>query len=220
MVKTLGKTRDGLPPSKLRLGSVRSLVLLLCFSSLGLMATRQWQDLRRSDRYLNTSLIAQSSADYSASRPTNLAAQVGLGVIEDMVRDSQPDFANLPVRLNSVHALLQAFIHSETSLPGLRDSKLSIQIPAPEKVHSTQPAVHPSWAHDPNNSPTALASASNQGLDSEPKASPKAKATDSRDPQKASAPKADKADKTDKSGKSDKSDKSDNSGNSSNSKKG
>ena len=42
-----------------RLNAIGLFVLLPCLSSLGLMTTRQWQDLQQSDRYLNASLKLQ-----------------------------------------------------------------------------------------------------------------------------------------------------------------
>ena len=191
------------PKVKWHLGKGRSWVLLLCFSSFGVMATRQWHDLRRSDRYLNISLISKSVADYSARRPPTLVAQVGLGVIRDMVRDSRPELADLPARLASVDALLHTSIQPEPPLPALT-TQPGNALPAIAMPALTELAEQPSRDNDRTQLPTELAS-TGRVPDSMPKTSPTA--NQGRDSQNAGASKADKTDKGDKIDKVDKVDK-------------
>ncbi|HEX7556770.1 MAG TPA: hypothetical protein VF338_09115 [Leptolinea sp.] len=137
---------------KFRLSAIGLFVVLLCLSSLGLMTTRQWQDLQQSDRYLNASLNSKVTADYSVGQPGKPIAQVGLGIIRDMVRDSQPEPDDLPIRLSAVDTLVESPISGSSLLPGLKETEPKLIIPivplslvasasVPDSISTPEPIV-------------------------------------------------------------------------------
>jgi hypothetical protein len=95
----------------------RLVVLLFCFAWVGWLTASQWRRLTRNERYLAVPLIATSSADYQARRPEAPVAPVGLGVIKDLIHDSQPESPELPVRLATAVALLSAPLPGKAPLP-------------------------------------------------------------------------------------------------------
>jgi hypothetical protein len=93
-------------------------ISLLWVAAFGVLTARQWQNLRRGERFLDESLISKSVADYSAKPPAVPIGRVRLTVIEDMVRDSQPEAADLQSRLATIPAILNSDIPGDkTPLP-------------------------------------------------------------------------------------------------------
>jgi hypothetical protein len=93
-----------------RWGLLGVLVSLIWAAAFGILTVRQWQNLGRSERFLDESLVSKEAADYSAKRPAVPIGRVRLTVIEDMVRDSQPEAADLKIRLASIPVILNSVI--------------------------------------------------------------------------------------------------------------
>jgi hypothetical protein len=92
--------------------------LLVSLVGFGGLTIHQWMDLHQINRYLKTSILAKSTADYSGRRPTAVVARVGLGIVRDIIRDSQAEPGDLNQRLAKVTAQLLLPVPSATSLPG------------------------------------------------------------------------------------------------------
>jgi hypothetical protein len=116
-----GKQQIIAKPLKYHRSTQVMFVFLLCFSGLGLITARQWQENVKSDRLLNVPLLAMATADYSSRQPVNQVAQVRLEIIENMVRESQPDPRDLQRRLAAVDSILH--------LPASDVSALAIPFP-------------------------------------------------------------------------------------------
>ena len=98
-----------------RRGAIGLAITLLWVGAFGLLTARQWQGLAQGERFLDESLAAKTAADYSATRPAGPIGRVKLAVIEDMVRDSQPEAEDLRIRLDSIPALLNSAISGVTT---------------------------------------------------------------------------------------------------------
>ena len=175
--------------NKFHWGTIGMFVSVLSLSSLGLMTNHQWQDLQKKERFLNTSVVSRSSANYGVSEPANPVVQVDLNIIGDMIRDSQPEASDLAARLASVDELLHSPIPGDTLLSNLTGS---------------EPGTNPPVTYNPIDLPTALAPAAGPVAQSTP--GPTLKAPNNPDPQNTKVPKLDKPKET-KDNKDDKDNK-------------
>jgi hypothetical protein len=107
------KEKPGLQGSRWRLAGI--LISLLWAAAFGVLTVRHWQSLRQSERFLDEPLVSKLAADYSAGRPAVPVGRVRLTVIEDMVRDSQPEAADLQTRLAAIPAILNSIIPGTNS---------------------------------------------------------------------------------------------------------
>jgi hypothetical protein len=138
------------------------LVLLLALISLGLLAARQWLILHQGDRFLDASLLAVSTADYSGRRSTAQLAQVGTGIIGDLIRDNQPGATELLNRLATANAMLLTSVPTATFLQSPTTTPTNTIVPATIKplptltdILATIPGA--TQTSLPINSPTAPA---------------------------------------------------------------
>ena len=114
----LDHSKEGLQNQRFRGRTAGLLVLLLSVICLGLVTTREWLGLHESNQFLNASLLAKSTADYKSSRLGTPVAQVGLGIIQDLIKDSNPDPKDLQNRLASITEMMLSPVPSLTALPG------------------------------------------------------------------------------------------------------
>jgi len=94
-----------------------ALVPLLLLGGLGLLAGRQWREVGRQERLLAVTLTARSTADYGEDRSVVPLAPVGLGIVRDMIRDSQPEPGALSQRLVRTEGLLNTPIPAAAPPP-------------------------------------------------------------------------------------------------------
>jgi hypothetical protein len=172
--KDAGASKTGPQRHNVRWSAVGLFVFLMCFSGLGFMTIRGWQDLNQTDRFLDVSLVSKSTADYSANSPKALVAQVGMGIVGDMIRDSHPDPANLPARLAVVNSILNGPVPIETPVPGSVNPHISIT----EEPRPAQPPAQPHVTSAPDNPPTAIVTTP----DPEPNSTPVPTAKPTKDP--------------------------------------
>jgi len=137
---------------RFRWSTVGVFVLVLCFSGIGMITVHQWQDLNQSDHILNASLISSTTADYSSRKPASQVSQVDPSLIEDMIRDSQPDPENLLARLELAKMVLNLPINEP-----LKNTLHSANLPITPKSINKQLPVYPSASSIPVILPTALA---------------------------------------------------------------
>ena len=169
-------------------GTIGMFVSVLSISSLGLMTNHQWQTLQQKEKFLNTSVISRTSADYGASEPANPIVQVNLSIIGDMIRDSQPETSDLTTRLASVKELLLFPLANKTIILDPPDSDRGITIPEIENPIQTQPALLPMQSDIPS---TAIDPITNPIV-------PTLENPVDKKPDKLDKPKGDKGDKGDK----------------------
>jgi len=81
------------------------LLWAVLFADLSASQTRK---LGKDERFLGESLVTGAFADYSRQTSAISLRRVRLAIIEDMIRDSQPDPADLDMRLSSLPALLNS----------------------------------------------------------------------------------------------------------------
>jgi hypothetical protein len=116
-----------------------TLVIFLGCLSLGWGVLEQWIDQNQSDRFLNASLLAMSTADYSKSQPDVQIAEVKLEIIGDMIQDSQPELEERSKRLASITAVLLSPVPTTTPLPDLPSpfipSATRTLLPTPTAIH-------------------------------------------------------------------------------------
>ena len=122
MTVKLDHSKDGLQNQRLRGRAAGLLVLFLGVICLGLMTTHEWLVLNESNQFLNASLLARSTADYRSSRSGTPMVQVGLGIIRDMIKDSNPDPTDLQNRLATITGMMLSPVPSQTALPGFPNS--------------------------------------------------------------------------------------------------
>ena len=113
-------------------------------------------NMHQSDRFLNASLLAGSTADYSRSQPGTQVAQVGLDIIGDMLVDSQIEPTDLSKRLAAVTAVLLSPVPTTTPVP----ASPSPQPTAGTKTSTLAPAATPTapLTVTPHSLPTATSS--------------------------------------------------------------
>jgi hypothetical protein len=94
-------------------------VVILCFSGLGFLSTRQWQENFKEDRILDLSVNSMTIADYSDDKPSNNSiAQVRLDIIKDVIRDSLPNPEDLNDRLALIDSSLLSSLEGDPERPG------------------------------------------------------------------------------------------------------
>jgi hypothetical protein len=95
------------------LGLMLGLVLLL------VMILKGWNSLHPKDQILDASVLAMSVPDYSGSRPAGSVQIIGLSIIGDAIRDSDPLAGDIPSRLASVTAVLLLPVPTATPIYAL-----------------------------------------------------------------------------------------------------
>jgi hypothetical protein len=122
MTVKLDHSNDRVQNRRFRGRAAGLLVLFLGVICLGLMTTHEWQALNESSQFLNASLLARSTADYRSSWSGTPMVQVGLGIIRDMIKDSNPDPTDLQNRLATITGMMLSPVPSQTALPGFPNS--------------------------------------------------------------------------------------------------
>jgi hypothetical protein len=197
-----GKQKIIAKPIKLHRSQLVLFVFILCFSGLGLITTRQWQENDKSDRFLNVPLVSKVTADYSSRKPVNEIAQVRLGIIENMVLESQPDPKDLSRRLEAVDSILNLPVSDgpvlALSLPYTTVEPVAGQTEIPILDKTKEPELEKT--KEPKQEKTKETNPNNPNKPDKPDKPDKSDKPDNPD-------KSDKHDKPDKSDKPDKPDK-------------
>ena len=130
-------------------GVVQSTLLLLGLGVLVALIASQWHLFTQMERRLDVPLISTARADYGANGPVASVAQVDLGIVQEMIRDSAPGAADLSARLSSAEALLRSSAVSESAVyspaPPVSDS---LHVPRPATLPQVSPL--PTVLDDPH----------------------------------------------------------------------
>jgi len=105
-------------PRRRPVNAVSSVLLAISLVGAGLLAANQWRELNRSQRFVGAALIASKAADYGDAGIASEQAPVSIAIVDDMIRDSQPEPEELATRLARVSVLLTVPVPVEGSLPG------------------------------------------------------------------------------------------------------
>jgi hypothetical protein len=119
MTVKLDHPKERVQNRRLRGRAAGLLVLFFGVICLGFMTTHDWLALNESSQFLNASLLARSTADYRSSQSGTPIVQVGLGIIRDMIKDSNPDPTDLQNRLATITGMMRSPVPSQTALPGV-----------------------------------------------------------------------------------------------------
>ena len=148
MDEKIGHEKEMVTRWRYRWGSIGLLVMLVACGCLGVITVRQWRSLYQSDRFLDVSLLAMATADYSRSQPGTRVAPVGLDIIGDMLVDSQVEPTDLSRRLASVTAVLLSPVPTATPVPVSSSPQATAVtgIPSPHPT-ATPPASNTATPH-------------------------------------------------------------------------
>jgi hypothetical protein len=178
----------------------------LCLGGILSLTFQQWQDLHPHERLLKVPLTSKRNADYSAERTFQTSPPVGLEIVQDMIRDSQPE----------PHVLTSRLAHFEENLFRPMSESMSVGVPMPVRSEVSGGFTSTSGGAGSSRNPTSgkPEKAVAPGKPDAPETpADRVQPEKAVDPGKSAASGkvggGDRADKTDKANETDKADKTD-----------